>query len=111
MPTKQSDLRTIDLVPNNKLPDIVFYNDQRNILFLIEVVTSHGPLSPKRRIELEEALCDCHIKRIYISAFPDFREFKRHIQDIAWDTEVWIRENPDHIIHFNGPQFFSIYDD
>jgi len=101
----------IPITQHDKLPDIVFYNDQRNILFLIEVVTSHGPLSPKRQVELEEALSECEMKRIYISAFPTFTEFKRHIQNIAWDTEVWISENPDHMIHFNGPKFFSIYDD
>lgn len=39
----------------------------------------------------------------------DFREFKRHIDNIAWDTEVWIENNPDHMIHFNEPQFFTVY--
>lgn len=24
------------------------------------------------------------------SAFPDFKEFKRHTSDIAWETEVWL---------------------
>ncbi len=54
-------------------------------------------------------LFDCKAIRIYISAFPDFREFKRHIDNIAWETEVWIENNPDHMIHFNGPKFITAY--
>ncbi len=47
-------------IPNHdKLPDVVLYDTLRNWLFLIEAVTSHGPISPKRRIELEEAMQGC----------------------------------------------------
>lgn len=99
----------IPITEHDKLPDVVLYDPKKQQLFLIEAVTAHGPLSPKRQMELEETLIHCSAKRIYISAFPDFREFKRHIDNIAWDTEVWIEDNPDHMIHFNGPQFFSVY--
>jgi len=99
----------IPITRHDKLPDVVLYDSKENHLFLIEAVTAHGPLSPKRQIELEDTLKNCKAKRIYISAFPDFREFKRHIDNIAWDTEVWIQSNPDHMIHFNGPKFFSVY--
>lgn len=99
----------IPITKHDKLPDIVLYDPQENHLFLIEAVTAHGPLSPKRQIELEETLKDCKAKRVYISAFPDFYEFKRHIDNIAWETEVWIENNPDHMIHFNGPKFFTVY--
>jgi len=99
----------IPITEHDKLPDVVLYDPEKNHLFLIEAVTAHGPLSPKRQIELEETLRNSSAKRIYLSAFPDFREFKRHIDNIAWDTEVWIENNPDHMIHFNGPQFFTVY--
>jgi len=101
----------IPITKHDKLPDVVLYDPRKNHLFLIEAVTAHGPLSPKRQIELEETLEHCKAKRIYISAFPDFREFKRHIDNIAWETEVWIENNPDHMIHFNGPKFFTVYSD
>lgn len=32
---------------------------------------------------------------------------KKHVADIAWETEVWIVENPDHMIHFNGGRFIG----
>ncbi len=101
----------VPITQHDKLPDVVLYDESKNILFLIEAVTAHGPLSPKRQIELENTLANCPARQVYISTFPDFREFKKHIQDIAWDTEVWIRENPDHMVHFNGPKFFNVYND
>jgi len=99
----------VPITKHDKLPDVVLYDEAKNHLFLIEAVTSHGPISPKRQVELIEALKECKAQKIYISAFPDFHEFKRHTDNIAWETEVWIASNPDHMIHFNGPKFFSTY--
>jgi hypothetical protein len=30
---------------------------------------------------------------------------------IAWESEVWIAEDPDHMIHFNGERFLGPYPD
>jgi adenine-specific DNA-methyltransferase len=101
----------IPLTGHDKLPDLVFYGRERNVLFLVEAVTSHGPVSPKRQKELEESLVNCNAKRIYISAFPNFKEFKRHIDEIVWESEVWIADNPDHMVHFNGEKFLYAIED
>lgn len=90
---------------HDKLPDIVLYHRETNRLFLIEAVTSHGPVSPKRRYELEQMFSKVRCSCVYVSAFPDFKEFKKHIGDIAWETEVWLSDIPDHIIHFNADKF------
>ncbi|MFA5106589.1 MAG: BsuBI/PstI family type II restriction endonuclease [Candidatus Micrarchaeia archaeon] len=90
------------------LPDIVLLDNAKNRLYLIEAVTSHGPVSKKRQIELTEYFAKVGFKKIFVSAFPDFKEFKRHIDDIAWETEVWIAEMPEHMIHFNGDKFLKI---
>jgi len=97
----------IPITEHSKLPDIVIYDEELEWLFLIEVVTSHGPVSPKRMLELEEFLKDSKAGRIYVTAFPNKSEFKKHIADIAWETEVWIADNPDHMIHFNGDRFIG----
>jgi hypothetical protein len=95
-------------IPNHdKLPDVVFYDEMRNWLFLIEAVTSHGPVSPKRHFELEEMLKGCLADRVYVSAFSDFVTFKSFLTEIAWETEVWLAEIPDHLIHFNGDRFLG----
>jgi type II restriction enzyme len=97
----------IPINQHSKLPDVVIYEPERNWLYLIEAVTSHGPITPKRIVELEELMKDCPAGRIYVSAFPDFAEFKRHTSYLAWETEVWIVEHPDHMIHFNGDKFIG----
>lgn len=99
----------IPITEHDKLPDVVLFNEQKKQLILIEAVTAHGPISPKRQMELEKTLKDCKAQKIYVSAFPDFREFKRHTHNIAWETEVWIADTPDHMIHFNGPKFITIH--
>ena len=95
---------------HDKLPDVVVYDKKREWLFLIEAVTSHGPVSPKRWIELEEALESCKVGRVYVTAFPDTAEFRKNAADVAWETGVWIADNPDHMIHFNGDRFLGPHD-
>jgi type II restriction enzyme len=97
----------VPLTKHGKLPDILLYLPEKNWLLLIEAVSSHGPVSSTRRFELEKALANCTADRVYVTAFNDFREFKRHVHDIAWETEVWIAENPDHLIHYNGEKFLG----
>ena len=94
------DQLKVPVTEHDKLPDVVLYDEGRNWLFLVEAVTSHGPVSPKRLAELEAALKDCIATRLYVSAFPDFPEFRRHLENIAWETKVWVAEIPDHLIHF-----------
>jgi hypothetical protein len=91
----------------DKLPDVVFYDKERQWLFLVEAVTSHGPVSPKRRLELEEMFESCSAGLIFVTAFPDFTAFKNFLNEVAWDTEVWLAEMPDHLIHYNGDRFLG----
>ena len=97
----------VPITIHDKLPDIILYQEARNWLYLIEAVTSHGPVSHKRRYELEKLLKQCTAQRVYVSAFLNFTEFKRHTPHIAWETEVWIAEIPEHMIHYNGERFLG----
>jgi len=97
----------VPVLAHDKLPDIILYDELRNWLFLIEAVTSHGSVSHKRYHELETAFQACSAGRIYVSAFPDFGTFRNFLSAIAWDTEVWLSETPDHLIHFNGDRFLG----
>ena len=97
----------IPVTDHSKLPDVILYDASKKWLYLVEAVTSHGPMSPKRVTELEDMLKNCNAGKIYVTAFPDFTEFKKHTAEIGWDTEVWIMENPDHMIHFNGDCFMG----
>lgn len=97
----------IPVTKHGKLPDVVLHMPEKGWLLLIEAVTSHGPVSPKRKKELELALKDCPLPRVYVSAFPDRDEYRRHMADIAWETEVWIADSPTHMIHYNGEKFLG----
>lgn len=112
MVVEKEYLESIGIKPmsHDKLPDIVIYDEKREWLFLIEAVTSHGPVSPKRWLELEDSLKDCNVGKVYITAFLTRYDFRKNAADIAWETEVWIAENPDHMIHFNGDRFLGPHD-
>lgn len=97
----------VKLNKHDKLPDVVAHSEEQGWLFLIEAVTSHGPVTPKRYAELETTLQSCTAGRVYVSAFPDFQEFKRHADQIAWETEVWFADAPGHLLHYNGDRFFG----
>jgi len=99
----------VPVTEHDKLPDIILYWPERKWLFLVEAVTSHGPVSPKRHHEIEAMLKDCPAERVYVTAFLDVRAFRKYACDIAWETEVWIAETPEHMIHFNGPKFLGPY--
>jgi hypothetical protein len=99
----------VALTEHEKLPDVVLYRSDRRWMYLIEAVTSHGPVSPKRHRELEVAFGKCLVDRIHVTAFPDSAAFRKHASEIAWETEVWLADNPDHMIHFNGEKFLGPY--
>ncbi len=97
----------IDADVHGKLPDVLIRDPRRDWVFLCEAVTSHGPVSAKRHIELEDALRACELPRIYVSCFLTFGEYKRHADEIAWETEVWIAERPTHLLHYDGEHFLA----
>lgn len=92
---------------HGKMPDVILYVEDKRWLVLIEAVTSHGPVDSKRYIELEELFSNVSVDKVYISAFPDKKTFTHYVQDIAWETEAWIADNPTHMIHFNGDKFLG----
>jgi len=96
---------------HGKMPDVVVYCADKKWLVLIEAVTSHGPVEPKRRQELKDLFAGCRAGLVFVTAFNDRKTTKKYIQDISWETEVWIAESPTHLIHFNGKRFLGPYDD
>jgi type II restriction enzyme len=93
------------IIDHGKLPDVILYHEEKKWMFLVEAVASHGPMSQKRVNELKDIFGGAGLGLVFVSAFPDFGEFKRHAKEIAWDTEVWLADAPDHLIHYNGDRF------
>ena len=92
----------IGVTAHDKLPDLILHDEEREWLFFIEAVTSHGPVTPKRLIELTKMAAGAEVGLVFVTAFPNLAEFRKHIDAIAWETEVWMADRPDHLIH-SGP--------
>ena len=101
----------IELEPHGKIPDVIIHDEKRNWMFLVEAVTSHGPIDAKRKKELQEIFASVASGIVYVTAFPDSKTMKKYVAEISWETEVWIAESPDHMIHFDGQQFLGPYAD
>ncbi len=99
----------IQLDKQGKKPDVVVYVDSKKWLILIEAVTSHGPIDQKRQNELRALFSSRSAGLIYVTAFETRRAMTKHLRHISWETEVWIAESPDHLIHFDGERFLGPY--
>ena len=94
-----------------KLPDVIVHHKAKNRLLLIEAVIKAGPVDDKRRKELKALFSGCKAGLVFVTAFENRRSMQSFVSHIAWESEVWIAEDPDHMIHFNGERFFGPYPD
>lgn len=99
---------TID--SHGKMPDVVVHRTDKDWLVLIEAVTSHGPVDPKRRGELSKLFKSAEPGLVFVTAFMTRKAMVKYLADISWETEVWVAESPDHMIHFNGERFLGPYE-
>jgi type II restriction enzyme len=99
----------VDLEAHGKMPDVIIYDERRNLLVLIEAVSSHGPIGPKRHAELTQAFSESQAGLVFVTAFSDRETMKTYLADILWETEVWIAESPAHHIHFDGERLLGPY--
>jgi type II restriction enzyme len=35
---------------------------------------------------------------------------RQYLADLAWETEAWVANNPDHMIHLDGEKFLGPYE-
>jgi adenine-specific DNA-methyltransferase len=98
---------TID--KRGKMPDVVVHHPNKNWLVLIEAVTSHGPINPKRQNELRQLFRDSTAGLVFVTAFLNRKDMVKYLNEISWETEVWVAESPTHMIHFNGERFLGPY--
>ena len=96
-----------EITLHDKMPDVVLYREDKNWIYFIESVTSVGPIDPKRILEIEELTQNVNAGKIYVTAFLDFKTYKKFAEELAWETEVWIAEMPEHMIHLNGDKFMG----
>lgn len=92
---------------HDKLPDVVLYRPDTDWIYFIEAVDSVGPMSPARIHDIRLMTANASSGKIFITAFLTFGKYRRFASWLAWETEVWIAESPDHMIHLNGDKFLG----
>lgn len=92
---------------HDKMPDVVLYCADRNWIYFIEAVTSVGPMDPKRIQEITSMTSRVKAGKIFVTAFHDFKTYKKFSEQLAWETEIWLADMPDHMIHMNGDKFLG----
>lgn len=96
-----------EITLHDKMPDVVLYREDKNWIYFVESVTSVGPMDSKRILEIKSMTSKVTAGKIYVTAFLDFQTFKKFSEQLAWETEVWIADMPDHMIHLNGDKFLG----
>lgn len=106
---EESDFRELGITVNahGKMPDVVIHFQRNDWLVLIEAVTSHGPIDPKRQAELKRLFAPYKDRLVFVTAFLTRKDLTKFLGQISWETEVWVAESPDHLIHFNGKRFLG----
>lgn len=96
-----------EITLHDKMPDVVLYREDKDWIYFVESVTSVGPMDPKRIVEIGQMTRKVSAGMIFVTAFLDFKTFKKFSEKLAWETEVWIADMPDHMIHLNGDRFIG----
>ena len=100
----------IELEARGKAPDVVIHDLKRDWLIVIEAVTSHGPIDRKRRNEISDLFSSASPGIVYVTAFSDCSSYVKFARSIAWETEVWLADAPEHLIHYSGTRFLGPYE-
>ena len=101
----------IGLKAREKAPDVIAWDAAREWLFLMEAASTHGPVDVTRKAELHDLFPDQWDKVVLVSCFPDRRTMQRYLAQLAWETEAWCADSPDHMMHLNGSRFMGPYGD
>ena len=114
LPSSQADqasLSALGIPPFDPAtaPDVIIHDQERDYLFLFDASESGRHIDEARREQLAAHVATCSKGLIFFSAFTDRDAFSRSAETIAWETNVWIADEPDHMIHYNGERFLGPY--
>ena len=96
-----------EITLHDKMPDVILYQEDHNWLIFIEAITSVGPMEPKRIQEIQEMTKHVQAGKIFVTAFLDRKTYKKFSDVLAYETEVWTADEPEHMIHLNGDRFLG----
>lgn len=92
---------------HGKAPDLIVYDQNHDWVFLMEACSTHGPIDVIRKRDLRAMFPTINDKSVYVSCFPDRAVMRKYLSELAWETEAWCADTPDHMIHLNGDRFLG----
>ena len=96
--------------PHGRMPDLVLHDEVREWLFLMEAVKSKGPFDDERHRSLRELFATPVAGLVFVNCFENREAMRQWLPELAWETEAWVADDPDHMIHLNGPRFLGPYE-
>jgi hypothetical protein len=111
--TKTKHLRSLGAVLNFKarIPDVVVYIPAKNRILLIEDVSDTGPMDEGSRSSVREMFSGSETSLVFVAAFASRASLRDSLRQILWETAVWVADDPDHLIHFDGGRLFGPFAD
>ena len=92
------------------MPDLLLHDEARGWLFLMEAVKSKGPFDDERHRSLQELFATPAAGLVFVNCFENREAMRQWLPELAWETEAWVADDPDHMIHLNGPRFLGPYE-
>jgi len=100
----------VEIDPHGRMPDVVIHYTEQNWLVIVEAVTSHGPVNALRHNQLRDLFVGSKAGLVFVTAYLNRSTMREYLPDIDWETEVWVADAPDHLIHFDGERFLGPYE-
>lgn len=100
----------ITIPEHGKAPDLIVWLPSKEWLFLMEACSTHGPIDVIRKRDLGELFAGATGHIVFVSCFPDRAVMRKYLAELAWETEAWCADDPDHMIHLDGEKFLGPYD-
>jgi len=97
-------LATIGVVidKHSQLPDVLLHDSVTHWLYAIDI---GRPVTRRRSTTLRKLASSCSMGISIVSAFADRDAWCKCVDQIAWETAVWIADEPEHLIYYNGDRF------
>ena len=99
----------VTIPERGKAPDLIVWMEDRQWLFLMEACSTHGPIDVTRKDEMRKLFSGHKGSVVYVSCFPTRKVMQKYLSDLAWETEAWCSDTPDHMIHLDGEKFMGPY--
>ncbi len=66
-----------EITLHDKMPDVVLYSEDKNWIYVVESVTSVGPMDAKRILEIAEMTKNVVAGKIFVTAFPEEKMMRK----------------------------------